>query len=670
MRTCINLLLLTLVPVLATAQQHLPDSTAQELKHASNDSLRYVANTQAYFYFEETNRDSALYYVDKILSLATKNNKPLLIVRAAVSKGYQLTGTGRYAEALKLLLQAFAIAGDPKNADNSWFFNPQLTPEKTRLLMLALTHHMFAILMDRTENTGQMIFHFKEAKKIALEINNPLRIMLADMNLGNAYIIRNRLDSALIFENEARNIAIKTGQKRYLGYMLGALGDIALKKGDKTKAKQLYYEGVYSATEQNNVANQIWNYRKLASLYLAEGQKDSSLYFAAKLLDAFKTFGATASPLANIGTAYEDLYLSYKLRNQPDSAFKYAQIALVKKDSLYKERIANLARFQNMSFQEQLRLQDVEKEKALYQSKIRTDGLLFGLGIFLIIALILYRNNQHKHKANKILENTLTDLKSTQTQLIQSEKMASLGELTAGIAHEIQNPLNFVNNFSEVSIELLDELQAEANAGHNEDVVAIAGDLSQNLQKINHHGKRADFIVKGMLQHSRTGTGERQPSNINVLADEFLKLSYHGLRAKDSSFNAELITHFDETLPKINIVQQDMGRVLLNLFNNAFYAVHQKQKTANKDYQPTVEVSSSAKDNLILIKVKDNGIGIPDAIKEKIMQPFFTTKPTGEGTGLGLSLSYDMVVKGHGGSISINSTEGQGSEFIVKLPIT
>jgi two-component system NtrC family sensor kinase len=668
MRSCIKVILLLFISALANAQQHLPDSTAQELKHASNDSLRYVANTKAYLFFEETNRDSALYYVDKILSIAKKNNKPMLIARALNSKGYQLTGSAKYAEALKLLLQAFAIAGDPKNASNSWFFNPQSTPEKTRLLMLALAHHMFAILMDRTENTGQMIFHFKAAEKIALQINNPVRVMLADMNLGNAYFTLDRTDSALIFENKAKDIAVKTGQKKYLGYMLSCLGDIALKKGDKAKAMHYYYNGIYSSIEQNNIANLVWNYSKLANLYIAGKEKDSSLYFSKKLLETLRILGGATTQRVNIGIAYENLYRSYKLRNQQDSAFKYAGIALVKKDSLYKIRIADLARFQNISFQEQLRLQDLEKEKALYQSKIRTYGLLFGLGVFLIIALILYRNNQQKQKANKILENTLTDLKSTQTQLIQSEKMASLGELTAGIAHEIQNPLNFVNNFSEVSIELLEELQAEAKAGHNEEVVAIAGDLSQNLQKINHHGKRADFIVKGMLQHSRTGTGERQPTNINVLADEFLKLSYHGLRAKDSTFNAELITHFDETLPKINIVQQDMGRVLLNLFNNAFYAVHQKQKTANKDYQPTVEVSTSAKDNLILIKVKDNGIGIPDAIKEKIMQPFFTTKPTGEGTGLGLSLSYDMVVKGHGGTININSIEGEGSEFIIVLP--
>jgi two-component system NtrC family sensor kinase len=268
------------------------------------------------------------------------------------------------------------------------------------------------------------------------------------------------------------------------------------------------------------------------------------------------------------------------------------------------------------------------------------------------------------------LNQSLTELKQTQSQLIQSEKMASLGELTAGIAHEIQNPLNFVNNFSEVSAELIDELDDELNKGDIAEAKAIASDVKQNLEKIRHHGKRADFIVKGMMEHSRTGTSEKQPTNINTLAEEFLKLSFHGLRAKDKSFNAELTTHFDKNLPNINVIPQDIGRVLLNLFNNAFYAVNQKQKTAGAEYKPEVSVSTSIENVQVTIKVKDNGTGIPEHIKEKIMQPFFTTKPTGEGTGLGLSLSYDILVKGHGGSINIESEENKGSVFTISIPVS
>jgi two-component system NtrC family sensor kinase len=268
------------------------------------------------------------------------------------------------------------------------------------------------------------------------------------------------------------------------------------------------------------------------------------------------------------------------------------------------------------------------------------------------------------------LEKTLLQLQTTQEQLIQSEKLASLGELTAGIAHEIQNPLNFVNNFSEVSMELIDEMQEELNKGDKEEAIAIAGDLKENLEKIIHHGKRADGIVKGMLQHSRASSTIKEPTDINKLADEYFRLAYHGLRAKDKTFNAELETHFDETLPQVNVVPQDIGRVLLNLFNNAFYAVQQKQKNSAETYKPAVVVSTAVKNNQIIISVKDNGNGIPDAVKDKVMQPFFTTKPTGEGTGLGLSLSYDIVRKGHGGDIKIDSKEGEGSEFMVTLPIS
>ncbi|MBD1364472.1 histidine kinase [Mucilaginibacter sp. ZT4R22] len=267
------------------------------------------------------------------------------------------------------------------------------------------------------------------------------------------------------------------------------------------------------------------------------------------------------------------------------------------------------------------------------------------------------------------LQEAVKLLQTTQQQLIQSEKLASLGELTAGIAHEIQNPLNFVNNFSEVSMELIDEMGEELAKGDTEEVMAIANDIKQNLEKIRHHGKRADGIVKGMLQHSRSSSDVQEPTNVNNLADEYLRLAYHGLRAKDKSFNAELVTHFDDALPLIKIVPQDVGRVLLNMFNNAFYAVQQKQKKGIVGFKPTVEVSTVKIGQFLEIKVKDNGIGIPEEIKDKILQPFFTTKPTGQGTGLGLSLSYDIIVKAHGGQIDIDSVEGEFTAFIIKLPL-
>jgi len=269
----------------------------------------------------------------------------------------------------------------------------------------------------------------------------------------------------------------------------------------------------------------------------------------------------------------------------------------------------------------------------------------------------------------KRAEDALIELRITQTQLIQSEKLASLGELTAGIAHEIQNPLNFVNNFAEVSAEMLGEMEEELDKGDTQEAKAIAADLKQNLNKINHHGQRASSIVKGMLEHSRTSTGVKEPTDLNALADEYLRLAYHGLRAKDSTFNATMETHFDESLPKVEVIPQDIGRVLLNLINNAFYAVNEKAKMGIEGYHPIVTITTNRVEKGIELKVQDNGNGIPEAIKEKIFQPFFTTKPTGQGTGLGLSLAYDIVTKGHGGTIQLETNEDFGTTFIINLPM-
>jgi signal transduction histidine kinase len=266
------------------------------------------------------------------------------------------------------------------------------------------------------------------------------------------------------------------------------------------------------------------------------------------------------------------------------------------------------------------------------------------------------------------LNKTFSTLKSTQSQLVQSEKMASLGELTAGIAHEIQNPLNFVNNFSEVNKEMIDEMQAELKAGNAEEAIAISNDIKANEEKISHHGKRADAIVKGMLQHSRSSSGAKEPTDINALADEYLRLSYHGLRAKDKSFNSNFKTDFDASIKKINVVPQDIGRVLLNLFNNAFYAVKEKKKHDLNGYEPFVLLSTKSVDHSVIITVKDNANGIPSEAIGKIFQPFFTTKPTGQGTGLGLSLSYD-IIKTHGGEIRVETLEGEGTTFIIELPV-
>ena len=316
-------------------------------------------------------------------------------------------------------------------------------------------------------------------------------------------------------------------------------------------------------------------------------------------------------------------------------------------------------------------LKDADKELEITAFKLdRTEKVKRTTAILLEETIEeLEQKRKAIEETNTALQKSLEELKAAQAQLIQSEKMASLGELTAGIAHEIQNPLNFVNNFSEVSNELLDEMTEQLEKGNANEAKAIANEVKMSLEKINLHGKRADGIVKSMLQHSRTSTGKKEPTDINVLADEYLRLAYHGLRAKDKSFNAAIKTDYDENIGLIKIISQDIGRVILNLITNAFYAVMEKKKLQPEGYEPTVTVSTKKIDNKIIVTVKDNGTGIPQKALDKIFQPFFTTKPTGQGTGLGLSLSYDIVTKGHGGELKVETKEGESTGFSVILPV-
>ncbi len=372
-----------------------------------------------------------------------------------------------------------------------------------------------------------------------------------------------------------------------------------------------------------------------------------------------------------------DLKLLASLHEQTGN-YKKANEALASFISLQDSLQSDQEKYGSLSFEteQEMNAKELSITKLKSENKIAALTKYFSVGIaalVLLLAGVLYYRFKAKQKANKVLETTLSNLKSTQSQLIQSEKMASLGELTAGIAHEIQNPLNFVNNFSEVNKELVDELQQELKAGKIDDAIEISNDIKVNEEKINHHGKRADAILKGMLQHSSSGSGKKEPTDINALADEYLRLAYHGLRAKDKSFNATMKTDYDATIGNINIIPQDIGRVILNLISNAFYVVNEKSKQNFAGYEPTVTITTASGQppsggRSIVIKVSDNGGGIPQKVLDKIFQPFFTTKPTGQGTGLGLSLSYD-IVKAHGGELQVKTMEGEGSEFIISLPV-
>ena len=473
--------------------------------------------------------------------------------------------------------------------------------------------------------------------------------------LGSIYDLQDRLDSASFYVGKAFDLdkKINTRTWPWLYYLQGNI----FRKLKQYDSAMYYYRAALPLVENKDI---IETCNGMALLFKETGQIDSSIFYATEVLQKW-TSVAYRRGLLQASNILVEIYRGF---NKPDSVIKYLELSISLNKRLFNQE--NERNIQTLAFNEQIRQDDVVRQKQQYRNRLTIYGLVTAGLLFLVIALLLWRNNRHKQKAKDEIEKAYSELKSAQQQLIQSEKMASLGELTAGIAHEIQNPLNFVNNFSEVNRELIFEMKEELKQGNVEEAKDIATNIDENEKKINHHGKRADAIVKSMLQHSRSSSGVKEPTDINALADEYFRLSYHGLKARDKSFNAILKTDFDEHIGNISIVRQDIGRVILNLFNNAFYAVQEKKRQQADGYEPMVSVTTEKRDNKILISIRDNGNGIPPNIIDKVFQPFFTTKPTGQGTGLGLSLSYD-IIKAHGGGIKVESREGMGTEFIISI---
>ena len=522
-------------------------------------------------------------------------------------------------------------------------------------------------------------------KKAETEINkgnyNNYTYYLLQNSLGEAYRLSGKYPEAIAAYKQA--IKFNTNMKVAMALNESDLADTYLRMDSLSLAFQYAFSSLPGLKQSGDISNFGWIYEILGRAYLKKAMPDSAIWYARAGLDSSIKSGTIEYMRDNA----EALANAYAFKKDFAKAYTYHLQYINYRDSMLNTEIKNktaLFQYNNDLGKKEAQITQLHQEKKAQKNFLISVFVVLGLIVVSVIGLL--HNIRQKRKANMLLQqqkeeieiqrdqtnSALANLTQTQTQLIQSEKMASLGELTAGIAHEIQNPLNFVNNFSELNRELLMEMKDEMDKGNLDDAKALANDVIDNEEKIIHHGKRAEAIVKGMLQHSRSSSGVKELTNINALADEYLRLVYHGLRAKDKSFNATMKTDFDKSIGNINIIPQDIGRVIFNLITNAFYAAPLTPEGGFLDptykHSPTVWMSTKKEGNKILISVRDNGPGIPQKILDKIFQPFFTTKPSGQGTGLGLSMSYD-IVKAHGGEMKVETKEGEGSEFIILLPI-
>ena len=624
---------------------------------------RSSADRIAMFYNIVDNSDlltpeQALYYHQLILKGAQEAGDKVLEASVMADLGYVKSQNGNTADGLKLIYKALELAEATGNAQ-----------------AISIAYGDLGLCYPNNKKLAKE--YYLRSLEYSRKANAHLNTSYNALNFGRMYMRDQNKDSALPLFIESYQLAVeKNVESTALAFGLLNLAEV----DDKENMIQYYRQVSLMPITIRNDDVKFWVALYTARYYIYKNKMDSAFFYATKMNNYILKVSLyrRLEALTLMGEYFRALH-------NTDSTLSYMEHYYKLKDSLYGDKVVEQA--QSMAYDDMQRQKELMAEKAAFQNRMVLYFVSAAAILLMGLAFIFWRSRRKEQKAkalvqqqNEKLEQTLDKLKSTQSQLIQSEKMASLGELTAGIAHEIQNPLNFVNNFSEVSNELIEELKAERskvegerNAELEEELLS---DISLNLEKINHHGKRADAIVKGMLQHSRKSEGVKEPTDINALCDEYLRLTYHGLRAKDKNFNADFNTDFDKSLSadeagtgKINVVPQDIGRVLLNLINNAFYAVNERQQTDGENYKPIVSIQTKKMNNSVEITVTDNGNGIPASIKDKIFQPFFTTKPTGQGTGLGLSLSYD-IVKAHGGELKVETKEGEGATFTLILPIS
>ncbi len=628
-----------------------------------NNNLRDTAQLKllADLSFNEVNNlGLALQYAEELITLSRAANNSLYLSQGYFQKGNKKRISGDLPEALDAYFKCTEIA------DKAGF-----TPEPAVYAGIA---DIYGISKKHTD----AMVYYKKAIALLRPSRDSIKLASVILNAGEEYRTSYIYDSALLYSEEAKKIYEKKGYALGTAYAIGNMGMVYAGMGKNDLAEKNINTAI-PLMEEFGVYYPICEYLlSMCDVYLERNDTATALSYAQRSLQ----LAGHHHLKEQIRDANFKLAGLYERAGNVEKSYKYYKDYIVFRDSISNletvEKMGDLSKNYEVS-QKQAEVNALNQQKKL--QRILLISALIVMGVIIVLISILFRNYRQKQKAytqlskakalteeqrdqtNKALEK----LKRAQAHLIQSEKLASLGQLTAGIAHEIQNPLNFVNNFSEVNTELIADLQEANRKKNTETVQAISEEIFNNETKIGHHGKRADAIVKGMLQHSRTGELAQKPTDINALIDEYFRIAYHGQRAKDKSFNAELKRDFDPKAGIINIVPQEIGRVILNIVNNAFYAVNAKSREATGDYNPTVFVSTKKTDNQLFIFIKDNGTGIAPGIKEKIFHPFFTTKGPGLGIGLGLSLSYD-IVKAHGGEIIVESEAGMGSEFIIILP--
>ncbi|MBD0276840.1 MAG: tetratricopeptide repeat protein [Flavisolibacter sp.] len=630
----------------------------------ANDSLKAMALiAMGNGYRFKNNNVAAFHQFTEAMALAEAVNDPYLLAYCyrALARFYH--DLGDFDKALALYAKATEALKKKKSLnyrDLHWLYFTQWN-----------TTWSYVSLRDYEKARSSAY----KCLELAKACNLPSSYRYAPLNqLLGIYLGEHKYEEAKAFIRQNPYIDTFYKNQDYESQIFKRKALIYQNTGQADSADYYYQQAIASVRK----AIPVWSpglHRDYGYFLMEQGK----LQAAIKQFERAKELSEEFKNISSLVDAYHDLDSAYYRAGAIDKAYRYDKIYHRYKDSLTQlSKEKDIALLEVNNERKQWEGEQREKQaRMVYQNRMQTYFFIGGLAASLVLAGILYRNNRQKQKANSLLqhqkqkvEQALGELKLTQAQLIQQEKVASLGQLTAGIAHEIQNPLNFVKNFSEVNKELLEELLSERKREHPDPDVEniILNDLKQNTEKIACHGKRADSIVRNMLEHSRAVKGEKQLTDVNALTDEYLRLAYHGMRAKDKSFNAVLETHFDLYAGKLYITPQDMGRVLLNLFNNAFYAVHEKKKQLNGTYEPAVVVTTKAIDNHVEIAIRDNGMGIPEKVVDKIYQPFFTTKPSGQGTGLGLSISYDIITKGHGGEMKVYSEEGKFTEFILRLP--